>query len=89
VLEVEALREYLRLAGLRYDDGYASYLEVLYAENRLYGSELTHTQTQGALFQALVNVYKAMGGGWVVTAEGRTKEIAQGAAAETQTPPGK
>ena len=81
---MEALREYVRLARLRYDNGYASYLEVLYAENSLYGAELTHTQSQGALFQALVNVYKSMGGGWVVTAEGQTKEIAQDASAETQ-----
>jgi outer membrane protein, multidrug efflux system len=89
VRELEALREYVRLARLRYDNGYASYLEVLYAENSLYASELTHTQSQGALFQALVNVYKAMGGGWVVTAEGQTKEIAQDAGAETQTTPDK
>ena len=68
--EVDALREYVRLARLRYDNGYTSYFEVLYAENRLYVSELSHAQSQGTLFQALVNVYKAMGGGWVVTAEG-------------------
>ena len=72
VRELEALREYVRLAWLRYDNGYTSYLEVLYAENSLYNAELAHTQSQGALFQALVNVYKAMGGGWVVTAEGQT-----------------
>ena len=89
VRQLEALREYVRLARLRYDNGYASYLEVLYAENSLYASELTHTQSQAALFQALVNVYKAMGGGWVVTAEGQTKEIAQGAAAQIQASPGK
>jgi outer membrane protein, multidrug efflux system len=89
VRQVEALREYVRLARLRYDNGYASYLEVLYAENSLYASELTHTQSQGALFQALVNVYKSMGGGWVVAAEGQTKEIAQDAAAKTQIPPDK
>jgi len=84
--EVKALRDYVRLARLRYDNGYASYLEVLYAESRLYGSELTQTQTQGTLFQALVNLYKAMGGGWVVTAEGLTKEIVQGTSAEAQAP---
>ena len=84
--EVKALRDYVRLARLRYDNGYASYLEVLYAESRLYSSELTQTQTQGTLFQALVNLYKAMGGGWVVTAEGLTKEIVQGTSAEAQAP---
>jgi multidrug efflux system outer membrane protein len=70
--EVKALRDYVRLARLRYDSGYTSYLEVLYSESRLYNSELLQTQTQGALLQALVNLYKAMGGGWVVEADKMT-----------------
>jgi len=84
--ELKALRDYVRLAKMRYDNGYTSYLEVLYSESRLYSAELTQAQTQGTLHQALVNLYKAMGGGWVVTAEGLTKEIAQGASAEAQAP---
>jgi multidrug efflux system outer membrane protein len=70
--EVNALRDYVRLARLRYDNGYTSYLEVLYSESRLYNSELSQTHTQGLLLQALVNLYKAMGGGWVVTADKMT-----------------
>ena len=87
VQQVGALRDYARLSWLRYDNGYTSYLEVLDAQSRLYSAEITHTQTQGALFQALVNLYKAIGGGWVVTAEGLTKEMAQGASPEAQSPP--
>jgi multidrug efflux system outer membrane protein len=71
-LEVEALKNYARLASLRYENGYASYLEVLDAETRLYGAELQYAQTQGTLFQALVNLYKALGGGWVVKADEMT-----------------
>lgn len=70
--EVTALGDYVRLAGDRYDGGYTSYLEVLYSESRLYSAELAHTQTQGALLQTLVNLYKAMGGGWVVVADKMT-----------------
>ncbi|MDA8106414.1 MAG: efflux transporter outer membrane subunit [Nitrospiraceae bacterium] len=70
--EVKALRDYVRLAWKRYDNGYTSYLEVLYSESRLYGAELAQTQTQGFLLQALVNLYKAMGGGWVVEADKMT-----------------
>ena len=70
--EVNALRDYVRLAKLRYDNGYTSYLEVLYSESRLYNSELAQTQTHGSLFEALVNLYKAMGGGWVVKADEMT-----------------
>ena len=72
VQQVGSLRDYERLSWLRYDNGYTSYLEVLDAQSRLYNAELTHAQTQGVLFQALVNLYKAMGGGWVVTADQMT-----------------
>ncbi|MGH8634480.1 MAG: efflux transporter outer membrane subunit, partial [Burkholderiales bacterium] len=67
--QVEALRSYARLARLRYDNGYTSYLEVTDAETKLFNTELQYTQVQGQLFFALINVYKAMGGGWVVEAD--------------------
>ena len=68
-LQVEDLREYARIARLRYDNGYVSYLDVLDAERSLFAAELSYTQTQAALFQALINLYKAMGGGWIDTVE--------------------
>ncbi len=67
--QVEALRSYESLARLRYDNGYTSYLEVLDAQRSLFQGELLYAQTQGALFRALVNVYKSMGGGWVTIAD--------------------
>ena len=54
-----------RLSRARYEGGYTSYLEVLDAERSLFNAELNYAQTQADLFNALVNVYKAMGGGWV------------------------
>ncbi|HEY5460599.1 MAG TPA: efflux transporter outer membrane subunit [Deferrimonas sp.] len=66
---VETLRNYARVARLRFDNGYTSYIEVLDAERSLFDAELAYLQTRGALYQALVNLYKAMGGGWVVKAE--------------------
>jgi multidrug efflux system outer membrane protein len=63
--QVEALRVYARLARLRYENGYTSYLEVTDSETKLFNAELAYTQAQGQLFFALINVYKAMGGGWV------------------------
>jgi multidrug efflux system outer membrane protein len=71
-LEIGSLRDYVRIGRLRYDNGYTSYLEVLYAENLLYTAELTATTVQGTLFQSLVNCYKATGGGWVVVADKMT-----------------
>jgi outer membrane protein, multidrug efflux system len=61
---IEALRSYSRVARLRYDNGYTDYITVLDAERSLFGAELDYTQTQEQLFQALTNLYKAMGGGW-------------------------
>jgi multidrug efflux system outer membrane protein len=75
-----ALREYARLAQVRFDNGYTSYLEVLDANRSLFDSELNYAQTKATLFRAFVNLYKAMGGGWVTGAdkmtgqEMRTKE---------------
>ena len=67
---VSSLRTYADLARLRFDNGYSSYIEVLDAERSLFDVELSYVQTQGTLFQALINLYKAMGGGWITEAEG-------------------
>ena len=80
---VEALRIYADLARLRFDNGYSSYIEVLDAERSLFDVELSYVQNQGALFQALINLYKAMGGGWVTEAEVLAAQSV-GPGAETQ-----
>jgi multidrug efflux system outer membrane protein len=63
------LRNYARLARMRYDEGYTSFLEVLDAERSLFNVELAHTASQNVLFRSLINIYKSMGGGWVDQAE--------------------
>jgi multidrug efflux system outer membrane protein len=67
--QVEALHTYARLARLRYEGGYTSYIEVLDAERSLFNAQLSYTQTQGAELTSFVSLYKAMGGGWVLAAE--------------------
>ena len=67
-----ALSEYARLAQLRFDNGYTSYLEVLDSNRSLYDAELNYAQTKATLFRSLVNLYKAMGGGWVTEADKMT-----------------
>ena len=66
---VLALREYARLSRLRFDNGYAGYLEVLYAENELFGAELAAVASQAERYTQIVNVYGAVGGGWVDEAD--------------------
>jgi multidrug efflux system outer membrane protein len=65
---VDAMRDYARLANLRYDNGYSGYIEVLDAERGLFAAELDYTQAKGDTYFALVDIYKSMGGGWVVDA---------------------
>ena len=67
--QVTALQRYLDLATLRYQNGYSDYLTVVDAERNLYSAQLQYVQDQGGLFAALVNLYKALGGGWVNEAE--------------------
>lgn len=67
--QVDALARYAYLARLRYDNGYTSYIEVLDSERSLFQAQLQLTQTQGQLYVALINLYKALGGGWVDAAE--------------------
>ena len=80
--QVAALREYARLARLRYEGGYTSYLEVLDAERSLFNAELQYTLTQGEVFNALVNIYKSMGGGWVNVADKQAPQPSIGTASD-------
>jgi multidrug efflux system outer membrane protein len=67
--QVKALQRNVDLATLRYKNGYSDYLTVVDAERNLYSAQLQYVQDQGFLFTTLVNLYKAMGGGWVEQAE--------------------
>jgi multidrug efflux system outer membrane protein len=79
--QVVALQTYARLARLRFEGGYTSYIEVLDAERSLFNAQLSYTQTNGLVFTSLIGLYKAMGGGWVVDAERMTGQVMQHGAA--------
>jgi multidrug efflux system outer membrane protein len=49
---------------LRYTAGRASYFEVLEAEQLLFPAEDALAQTQRDQLLAVVDLYKALGGGW-------------------------
>ena len=57
---------------MRFNNGYAGYLEVLYAENELFAAELASIQSYADTYTQLVAVYKAMGGGWIDLADQST-----------------
>lgn len=69
VKRVEALRTYARLSRARFDGGVSSYLEVIYAENELFAAELSAVGALAQRYAELINVYKALGGGWVDAAD--------------------
>ncbi len=72
--QVDALRDYARLSRKRFEGGYSSYLEVLDAETSLFNAELLYSQGQRDRLLAHVDLYKAMGGGWVDAAAARAPQ---------------
>ena len=68
--QVKALKRSLDIARLRYDAGRATYFEVLEAEQQLYAAEYELSQAQRDQLIAVVNLYKALGGGWSDAPEG-------------------
>jgi outer membrane protein, multidrug efflux system len=62
--QVNALRSALRLANLRYKGGITSYIDVLLAKRNLFDAELALTDTHRFLLVSVIQLYKALGGGW-------------------------
>ena len=62
--QVEALQDAGNLSCRRYDNGLANYLEVLIADQDLFAAELDLARTRGAQLNAVVQLYRALGGGW-------------------------
>ena len=73
---VDALSSYAKLAKLQFDGGYTSYTTVLQAEQSLFPAELQLASLRASVFSSSVNIYKAMGGGWVVEADKLTGSAA-------------
>ena len=61
---VNANRERARLADLRYRNGVTIYVEVLLAQQQAFESELQYSQANRSVYESVVNLYTALGGGW-------------------------
>ena len=61
---VADLQETVRISTLRYQGGTTTYLEVLDSQRSLYTAELTLASARGDEFRSLVQLYRALGGGW-------------------------
>ncbi len=61
---VEALRTSVRLSTQRYEGGVDTYLQVLDAQRNLFQGELDLTLLKRQELAAVVQLYRALGGGW-------------------------
>ncbi len=61
---VESSQDSLHLANQLYANGLASFINVLDAERSLYQAEDALVQSDKAVTQNLISLYKALGGGW-------------------------
>lgn len=64
VQAVGAGRQAVELAKVRYQEGKASYYEVLEAQQQLFPAENTLSRLEAARRLAVIQLYKALGGGW-------------------------
>ena len=62
--EVRAYTDAVNLSTERYKAGQASYYEVLQAKQLLFPAEVTLAQTQRDELVSVIQLYKALGGGW-------------------------
>jgi outer membrane protein, multidrug efflux system len=71
--EVVAAREAFQISELQYRQGVADLLNVLQAQETLFGARDALAQARLARLQALVHLYEALGGGWQEPQSARTQ----------------
>jgi len=76
--EVKDSTEAFRISQLQYREGIVDLLTVLQTEQTLFTAEQTQAQAQLAHAQAIVGLYKAMGGGWSEDPQDATQAIPAG-----------
>jgi len=83
---VEAYRESVRLSTIRYDSGLANYLEIIDAQIQMYPAELSAIVYDLGRKVALVNLYRALGGGWNLNDSQWISTTGTSAPAQSPTP---
>jgi len=80
------LEDASQVAKLRYEGGVSSYLEVLDTERQLFDAQLDLVRAQRDEFLGVVQLYKALGGGWQPEAPPPPTPTDRRAAAASATP---
>lgn len=73
--EVDAAREAFQISQLQYRQGVADLLNVLQAQQTLFGARDALAEARLARLQATVHLYAALGGGWREPARERTQSM--------------
>ncbi len=63
-IQAAAAEKALVLSRTRYDYGYTSYTEVILMENNLFDAQLQQSEALQGKLNAIVQLYKSLGGGW-------------------------
>jgi multidrug efflux system outer membrane protein len=72
--QLKAAKNANMLSNERYDKGYSSYLEVLETERSLFNVQLQYSDLKQQYLNSYVNLYKALGGGWITKTEAESKK---------------
>jgi multidrug efflux system outer membrane protein len=73
--QVTALQSALHFADQRYQGGRASYLDVLTSQRSLFEVELDLARTRRGQLISVVQLYKALGGGWTPDGPAERREV--------------
>lgn len=74
--QVAALTESVVMSRQRYDVGRANYFEILDAQQQLFPAETSLARTKVNQYIAIIQLYKALGGGWKMSTQDWTNTIA-------------
>lgn len=66
---VSANRQYYNLSRIRYEEGYVDYITELDAIRQLFDAQVEETAALASTFISAIDLYLAMGGGWIVQEE--------------------
>lgn len=72
------------LSQKRYDGGVTSYLEVLESDRSAFDAEIEYSQVRQLYLNSYIQLYKALGGGWISADEEQAAADAAAAAATEQ-----
>lgn len=68
-----AVKEYARLSNLQFQEGETAYLTVLDSVRNLFDAQSDLINAKKNMLTASIEMYKAMGGGWILSAQEKSK----------------